>query len=80
LHTKARDRTPTFLMSLVGRDARDAYAHLDARQVVAPAGSFYAYEPFRALKLEDPALRVGLAPYNSIEDVDRLLEGLGSFL
>ena len=80
LHTRARDRTPTFLMSLVGRDARDAYAHLDARQVVAPAGSFYAYEPFRALKLEDPALRVGLAPYNSIEDVDRLLEGLDSFL
>ena len=67
-------------MSLVGRDARDANAHLDARQVVAPAGSFYAYEPFRALKLEDPALRVGLAPYNSIEDVDRLLEGLDSFL
>jgi cysteine desulfurase family protein (TIGR01976 family) len=80
LHTKARDRTPTFLMSLVGHDARDAYAHLDSRQVVAPAGSFYAYEPFRALKLEDPALRVGLAPYNSIEDVDRLLEGLDSFL
>ena len=47
---------------------------------VAPAGSFYAYEPFRALKLEDPALRVGIAPYNSIEDVDRLLEGLDSFL
>ena len=80
LHTKARDRTPTFLMSLVGRDARDAYAHLDSRQVVAPAGSFYAYEPFRAVKLEDPALRVGLAPYNNAEDVDRLLEGLASFL
>jgi cysteine desulfurase family protein (TIGR01976 family) len=80
LHTKARDRTPTFLMSLVGRDARDAYAHLDSRQVVAPAGSYYAYEPFRALKLEDPALRAGLAPYNSTEDVDRLLEGLDSFL
>jgi cysteine desulfurase family protein (TIGR01976 family) len=80
LHTKARDRTPTFLMSLLGRDAGEAYAHLDSRRVVAPAGSFYAYEPFRALKLEDPALRVGLAPYNSIEDVDRLLEGLESFL
>lgn len=80
LHTKARDRTPTFLMSLVGRDARDAHEHLNSRQVVAPAGSFYAYEPFRALKLEDPALRVGLAPYNSAEDVDRLLEGLDSFV
>jgi selenocysteine lyase/cysteine desulfurase len=49
-------------------------------KVVAAAGSFYAYEPFRALKLEDPALRVGLAPYNTADDVDRLLAGLGDFL
>ncbi len=47
---------------------------------MTPAGSFYAYEPFRALKLEDPALRVGLAPYNTTDDVDRLLAGLGDFL
>jgi cysteine desulfurase family protein (TIGR01976 family) len=80
IHTRARDRTPTFLMSLAGRDARDAHAHLSSRKVVAAAGSFYAYEPFRALKLEDPALRVGLAPYNSADDVDRLLEGLDEFL
>ncbi len=52
-------------MSLVGRDAREAYTHLASRKIVAAAGSFYAYEPFRALKLEDPALRVGLAPYNT---------------
>lgn len=42
-------------------------------------GSFYAYEVFAALKLEDPALRVGLAPYTSAEDVDRLLDGLSTF-
>ena len=65
VHSKAADRTPTFLMSLGGRDARDAHEHLAARKVVTAAGSFYAYEPFRALKLEDPALRVGLAPYNT---------------
>lgn len=47
---------------------------------MAPAGSFYAYEPFTALKLHDPALRVGLAPYTDTEDVDRLLDGLASFL
>ena len=80
VHSQARDRTPTFLMSLVGRDPREAQAHLASRGVVAPAGSFYAYEPFRALKLENPALRVGLAPYNSAEEVDRLLEGLDDFL
>lgn len=67
-------------MSFEGRDAREAQAHLATRGVVAPAGSFYAYEAFTALKLDDPALRVGLAPYNDSEDVDRLLDGLASFL
>ncbi|MCZ0984831.1 cysteine desulfurase-like protein [Streptomyces diastatochromogenes] len=80
LHSKAPDRTPTLLMTLEGRDAREAQAHLAARNVLAPAGSFYAYEPFTALKLEDPALRVGLAPYNTTDDVDRLLDGLAAFL
>ncbi|WP_314220449.1 cysteine desulfurase-like protein [Streptomyces zaehneri] len=80
VHSRARDRTPTVLMSFAGRDAREAQAHLAARGVVAPAGSFYAYEAFTALKLDDPALRVGLAPYNDDEDVDRLLDGLASFL
>ncbi|MFJ5206026.1 cysteine desulfurase-like protein [Streptomyces nigra] len=80
VHAKAADRTPTLLMTLEGRDARAAQAHLAARDVVAPAGSFYAYEPFTALKLPDPALRVGLAPYNTAQEVDRFLEGLASFL
>jgi cysteine desulfurase family protein (TIGR01976 family) len=80
VHSRAPDRTATVLMSLAGRDARDAQAHLAARKVVTAAGSFYAYEPFRALKLEDPALRVGLAPYNTAEEVDRLVEGLDDFL
>ncbi|WP_432173111.1 cysteine desulfurase-like protein [Streptomyces sp. Tue6028] len=80
LHSKAPDRTPTVLMSIEGRDACEAQAHLAARGVVAPAGSFYAYEPFTALKLEDPALRAGLAPYNTGDDVDRFLDGLADFL
>lgn len=80
VHSRAGERTPTLLMSFGGRDAREAQTHLAARGVVAPAGSFYAYEAFHALKLDDPALRVGLAPYNDTDDVDRLLEGLASFL
>ncbi|MFD1538171.1 cysteine desulfurase-like protein [Nonomuraea guangzhouensis] len=80
LHSNAPDRTPTLLMTLEDRDAREAQTHLVARDVVAAAGSFYAYEPFTALKLKDPALRVGLAPYNTTDDVDRLLDGLAAFL
>ncbi|WP_328474493.1 cysteine desulfurase-like protein [Actinoplanes sp. NBC_00393] len=80
LHSQAADRTPTLLMTLEGRDAREAQQHLAARDVLAPAGSFYAYEPFAALQLTDPALRAGLAPYNSAGDVDRFLDGLAAFL
>ncbi|MER7187721.1 cysteine desulfurase-like protein [Streptomyces hyaluromycini] len=80
VHSKAPDRTPTLLMTLEGRDAREAQTHLAARGVVAPAGSFYACEPFTALKLEDPALRAGLAPYNTADEVDRFLDGLASLL
>ncbi|MFF9774288.1 cysteine desulfurase-like protein [Streptomyces sp. NPDC013978] len=80
VHSKAPDRTATLLMTLEGRDAREAQAHLAARGVVAPAGSFYAHEPFTALKLEAPALRAGLAPYNTTDDVDRFLAGLADFL
>ncbi|WP_433831219.1 cysteine desulfurase-like protein [Actinoplanes sp. CA-015351] len=80
VHSRAADRTPTTLMSLTGRDAREAQEYLAGRDVLAPAGSFYAYEPFTALKLPDPALRVGLAPYNTGEEVDRFLAGLADFL
>ncbi|HWS35569.1 MAG TPA: cysteine desulfurase-like protein [Actinoplanes sp.] len=79
VHSLAADRTPTLLMSFEGRDARDAQLFLAARDVLAPAGSFYAHEPFEALKLPKPALRVGLAPYNTIGEVDRLLDGLAAF-
>lgn len=80
VHSKAADRTPTLLMTLEGRDAGQAQRHLAALDVLAPAGSFYAYEPFTALKLRDPALRVGLAPYNTPDEVERFLAGLTSFL
>ena len=46
------------------RDAAEAYRFLGERDVLAPAGTFYAYEPFRALGLPvDSGMRVGLAPY-----------------
>lgn len=78
VHSKADDRTPTVLMSLGGRE-REAQLRLAELNVVAPAGSFYAYEVFAALKLNDPALRVGLAPYTNADDIDRLLDGLSAF-
>ncbi|WP_422390418.1 cysteine desulfurase-like protein [Arthrobacter sp. N1] len=81
LHSRARERTPTLLVTFPGRSSADAYRYLADRDVLAPAGSFYAYEAFRRLDLEDSAaLRIGVAPYNDDDDVDRLLAGLGAFV
>ncbi len=81
IHSRAAERTPTTLITLPGRKTWDAYEFLAARDILAPAGSFYAYEVFRRLDLDDTnALRVGLAPYINEEDVARLLQGLSDFL
>ena len=78
--SRAADRTPTLLLTFREREATDAYRFLAERGVNAPAGSFYALEPSRRLGLGDHGgLRVGLAPYNDDEDVDRLLAGLAAF-
>jgi cysteine desulfurase family protein (TIGR01976 family) len=79
--SRARERTPTLLVTFDGRAAGDAYAFLARRGVNAPAGSFYALEASRRLGLGDEGgLRIGLAPYSDAEDVARLLEGLEAFL
>lgn len=81
VHSRAAARTPTLFFTFPGGDAGEASRFLADRGVLAPAGSFYAYEPFRALNLPvDAGMRVGLAPYNDASDVDRLLEGLADCL
>ena len=81
LHSRAARRTPTLLATFADRDVRDVRDVLAARNVNAPAGSFYAYEAARRLGLgPEGALRMGLAPYTDDDDVDRLLAGLGEAL
>jgi cysteine desulfurase family protein (TIGR01976 family) len=67
-------RTSTLLFDLPGVPAPEVAKRLAAAGVSAPAGSFYAVEASRHLGLGDGgAVRVGLAAYNSEEDVHRLL-------
>lgn len=81
LRSRAAVRTPTLLLTFEDRDAADAYRFLARRGVHVPAGSFYAVEASRHLGLGDTGgLRVGLAPYNDRDDVERLLDGLAAFL
>jgi selenocysteine lyase/cysteine desulfurase len=81
LHSVAEDRTPTLFVTFPGRASTHAARYLATRNILAPAGSFYAYEPFAALGLPDAGgLRVGLAAYTNDDDVDRLLDALASWL
>lgn len=58
-----------------------AYTFLAARNVLAPAGWFYAHQASIRLALDDAhTLRIRLAPYNTEQDVARLLTGLSEFV
>jgi selenocysteine lyase/cysteine desulfurase len=77
LHGHPAMRTPTALFSVPGRTPREAYELLAERGVNAPAGSFYAIEASRWMGLGDTgAVRAGLGPYTTDEDVDRLLHAV----
>jgi cysteine desulfurase family protein (TIGR01976 family) len=76
-HGRPARRTPTVLFSVDGVPSSAVYEQLAERGVNAPAGSFYALEASRWLGLGDSgAVRAGLAPYTSEDDVDRLLTGI----
>ena len=70
-------RTPTELFAIDGIDSADVYRALASRGINAPAGSFYAIEAAEWLGLgKAGAVRVGLAPYSSADEVDRLITAL----
>ncbi|GAA4900290.1 cysteine desulfurase-like protein [Streptomyces coeruleoprunus] len=81
VHSRAASRTPTLLLTFEGHDPREVHRHLAARGVDTGFGTFYSADAARHLGLgEEGGVRVGLAPYTSEEDVDRLLEGIEDFL
>jgi cysteine desulfurase family protein (TIGR01976 family) len=81
VHSRARVRTPTLLLTVDGIESREIAARLGKLDVNVPAGNFYALEASRALGLGDAGgVRIGLAPYTSDADVDRLLDGLRTIL
>jgi selenocysteine lyase/cysteine desulfurase len=74
LHGSPRDRTPTVMFSLAGRDPAEVAAALATDKVAVWNGNYYALELSRFLGLEpDGAVRAGVVHYNDEQDVDRLL-------
>ena len=70
-------RTPTVLFTHASRTPREVHEALAARAINAPASNFYALEASRWIGLGDGGgVRVGLAPYTTADEVDRLLTAL----
>jgi cysteine desulfurase family protein (TIGR01976 family) len=74
------ERVPTFSFTLTGRSPRAIAEHLAARGISTWDGDFYAWELVRALGLDGSGglLRIGLVHYNTLEEVDRLVEALAA--
>jgi cysteine desulfurase family protein (TIGR01976 family) len=69
-------RVPTFAFSVGGHSPRAVAEFLGARGLAVWHGNYYAVEVMERLGLPDGAVRAGLVHYNTIEEVDRLLEAL----
>jgi cysteine desulfurase family protein (TIGR01976 family) len=81
LHGRPARRTPTVLFSVAGRTGREVYEELARAGVNAPASHFYALEASRRAGLgDDGAVRAGIAPYTTTDDVDRLLRAVSQKL
>ncbi|MCX6419594.1 MAG: cysteine desulfurase-like protein [Actinobacteria bacterium] len=81
LHSNASHRTPTAFFTFDGLNSSDVYKHLASKNVNAPASNFYGLEACLSLGLGDAgAIRAGLAPYSTREDVDRLISGISELL
>ncbi len=77
IYSNAHHKTPTHLFSVQGFESSDVSVYLAKHGIDAPSGNFYALECSRHLGLGDTgAVRVGLAPYSTREDVDRLITAL----
>ena len=81
LYGHAKKRTPTLYFNFANAKGIDVYKYLATKKINAPAHNFYAYEVSLALGLGDEgAVRAGLAPYSTKDDVDRLVQALREFL
>ena len=70
-------RVPTFAFRVEGVAPREAAERLGARGISVWDGDYYAVEAMTRLGLQpEGAVRAGFVHYNTLEEVDRLLEAL----
>ena len=72
-------RVPTFAFRVDGTPPREVAEQLAARDIAVWDGDYYAFEAMTRLGLQpEGAVRAGFVHYNTFEEVDRLLAGLGA--
>jgi cysteine desulfurase family protein (TIGR01976 family) len=71
-------RVPTFACNIEGYSPRELANHLAAQGIFVWDGNYYALGIMERLELESKggALRLGMAHYNTIEEIDRVLQCL----
>ena len=72
-------RAPTFSFTVEGRASAEIPTLLEAAKVAIRNGDFYAPRLLRALGVADPSdgvVRASMVHYNTLEEVDRLIERL----
>jgi cysteine desulfurase family protein (TIGR01976 family) len=73
-------RVPTFCFNVPDRSPYEVATFLAERDIAVWHGNYYALETMRYLGLEDGAVRAGIVHYNTEDEVDRLLAGLGELI
>lgn len=72
------ERVPTFAFTLAGRHPREVAVELGRQGIAVWDGDYYAYELIRTLGLAESGgmVRVGLAHYNELGEIERLARAL----
>lgn len=78
-HTESSGRTPTFAIDVEGVEPAVVSRMLGAAGCFVWSGDYYAYEVMHRLERPTAGLvRIGFVHYNTIAEVDRVLDEIGS--
>jgi cysteine desulfurase family protein (TIGR01976 family) len=69
-------RVPTFAFTVEGLTPSEVASRLGERGFAVWHGNYYALEIMKRLGLDEGAVRVGFVHYNTVDEVDRLLDEL----
>ena len=72
------DRVPTFAITHDALSPEEAATRLGERGFAVWHGDYFAVEIMKRLGLPDGAVRVGIVHYNTLEEVERLLDALAA--